>query len=229
MTRPQFPAFGPQGPGSRRRFFLIGNRLCIDFANTIYPPASGGALTCWGDLVAFFEAVGVLGPAHREHLTELETSAPDATAAAFRSALELRDAFRKTLEAIASGRSVLAAWVEPVNAVLRWTEGYDQLVPTGHPDQPWRLELVVREHRLEWLLAAIARSAADLVAEGPGAPVRKCASPACLLYFYDTSRTGRRRWCSMSVCGNRTKVAAHARHLRARALRRKKKPGANRE
>jgi len=57
----------------------------------------------------------------------------------------------------------------------------------------------------------VARALALLIAGGPGAGVRRCANPACVLYFRDRSRARRRRWCSMAVCGNRMKVAAHAR------------------
>ena len=39
--------------------------------------------------------------------------------------------------------------------------------------------------------------------------VRRCAHPNCVLYFYDTSKNGTRRWCSMAVCGNRAKAARH--------------------
>ncbi|MEV4357882.1 CGNR zinc finger domain-containing protein [Nonomuraea sp. NPDC049625] len=39
--------------------------------------------------------------------------------------------------------------------------------------------------------------------------IRRCAHPACVLYFYDTSRNGTRRWCSMDGCGSRTKAARH--------------------
>ena len=31
----------------------------------------------------------------------------------------------------------------------------------------------------------------------------------CRWIFYDTSRTGRRRWCDMATCGNRAKQARH--------------------
>ncbi|MFI6576444.1 CGNR zinc finger domain-containing protein [Nocardiopsis sp. NPDC050513] len=44
--------------------------------------------------------------------------------------------------------------------------------------------------------------------------VRGCANPACVLHFFDTSRNGTRRWCSMAGCGNRAKAARH--HARAR-------------
>jgi predicted RNA-binding Zn ribbon-like protein len=91
--------------------------------------------------------------------------------------------------------------------MLRVTEGHDELAfGAGR----WRIEFVARESGLEWLLAAVARSAAEIVAEGAGARVRVCANPECGLFFYDGSRTKRRRWCSMAVCGNRHKVASFA-------------------
>ena len=37
--------------------------------------------------------------------------------------------------------------------------------------------------------------------------VRKCGQ--CVLHFYDTSKKGTRRWCSMQLCGNRLKVVAY--------------------
>lgn len=39
--------------------------------------------------------------------------------------------------------------------------------------------------------------------------VRRCANPECTLHFHDTSKTGRRRWCSMASCGNRLKARRH--------------------
>jgi predicted RNA-binding Zn ribbon-like protein len=68
-------------------------------------------------------------------------------------------------------------------------------------------------------LAPIARSMADLVSQGRRAEIKRCANPRCVLYFRDRSRAHRRRWCSMAVCGNRMKVAAHARrHGRRRSI-----------
>jgi predicted RNA-binding Zn ribbon-like protein len=43
--------------------------------------------------------------------------------------------------------------------------------------------------------------------------LRKCER--CILHFYDTSKKGSRRWCSMNLCGNRSKVAAYASRKRA--------------
>ncbi|MEV2210010.1 CGNR zinc finger domain-containing protein [Streptomyces sp. NPDC050997] len=39
--------------------------------------------------------------------------------------------------------------------------------------------------------------------------IRGCAHEACILRFFDTSRNGTRRWCSMATCGNRAKASRH--------------------
>ena len=57
----------------------------------------------------------------------------------------------------------------------------------------------------------LAEAAARLLTEKDLDLVRRCENPACVLHFYDTSKNHRRRWCSMDLCGNRMKVAAHYR------------------
>ena len=64
------------------------------------------------------------------------------------------------------------------------------------------------------LLEPVARAALELVTQGDRARLRQCDADDCGLWFYDTSRNGSRRWCSMARCGNRAKVAAHYRRHR---------------
>jgi predicted RNA-binding Zn ribbon-like protein len=59
-------------------------------------------------------------------------------------------------------------------------------------------------------LAPIVADVADLLAHGDASRIRKCGDPECVLHFYDISKKGTRRWCSMNLCGNRSKVAAYA-------------------
>ena len=47
-----------------------------------------------------------------------------------------------------------------------------------------------------------------LLAESAGR-IKQCAHPHCVLWFYDTSKNGTRRWHSMTTCGNRAKAARH--------------------
>jgi predicted RNA-binding Zn ribbon-like protein len=65
------------------------------------------------------------------------------------------------------------------------------------------------EHRTpQQALAPLAEAAADLLANADFHLIRRCESEACVLWFYDRTRSHRRRWCSMASCGNRHKVAA---------------------
>ena len=64
------------------------------------------------------------------------------------------------------------------------------------------------------LWAPIIDGAADLLAETEISRIRQCES--CVVHFFDTSKKGSRRWCSMNICGNKIKVAAYQRRKRDR-------------
>ena len=70
---------------------------------------------------------------------------------------------------------------------------------------------------LDSMLWPVARSAADLLTSGELQAVRQCAGRACGWLFLDTSRNRTRRWCDMSVCGNRAKARRHHERLRSGA------------
>jgi predicted RNA-binding Zn ribbon-like protein len=65
------------------------------------------------------------------------------------------------------------------------------------------------------LLSTVARDAVDLLTGAYAHRIRACGAHGCRLLFVDTSRPGRRRWCSMERCGNRHKVRAHRARLTA--------------
>lgn len=64
------------------------------------------------------------------------------------------------------------------------------------------------------LLAFVAREAAALLGSETAERVRQCEADGCAILFLDTSRSGDRRWCSMSACGNKRKVAEFRRRKR---------------
>jgi predicted RNA-binding Zn ribbon-like protein len=57
------------------------------------------------------------------------------------------------------------------------------------------------------VVATIARAAVALLGGPDAARIRECGDDPCTRLFVDTSRAGSRRWCEMSGCGNRAKVA----------------------
>lgn len=191
-------------PSSASRTRLLGGRLAVDFVNV-------GLLNkhlSWEALIEFFERARVISSERGVHLLALPESDPKAAETLLFRARRLCDASRNLFLSLIRRERLDREWAAAVNEVLRITEGHDELVLDNGL---WRIEFMAREGGLDWLLAAIARSAAEIIVEGEKARLRQCANGNCGLFFCDTSRTRRRRWCSMSTCGNRHKVAAFAR------------------
>jgi predicted RNA-binding Zn ribbon-like protein len=187
------------------RLPLLGGRLSVDFANA----TPSNADLSWERLILFLESTDIVSSERGAQLLSLPQSDPQAAEALLLKAWRLGTALRKIFVAVTRKQKILTEWIAPINEILRITEGHDELVGQ---ENLWKIEFVAREGGLDWLLAAVARSGAEIVAEGPRARLRVCANPGCGLFFYDNSRTRRRRWCSMAVCGNRSKVAAFARN-----------------
>jgi predicted RNA-binding Zn ribbon-like protein len=95
--------------------------------------------------------------------------------------------------------------VDALNAFLARGHYRVQLVPAE--DGGVQIERRYEPRTAEQLLMPLAESAAELLATGDFSLVRKCEHPECVLHFYDRTKSHRRRWCSMAMCGNRHKVA----------------------
>ncbi|NUT01945.1 MAG: CGNR zinc finger domain-containing protein [Hamadaea sp.] len=63
---------------------------------------------------------------------------------------------------------------------------------------------------LSAMLAALALGQAD----GSARRLKACEADSCRWVFYDQSRNGSSRWCTMSLCGARSKNRAYRRRLR---------------
>jgi predicted RNA-binding Zn ribbon-like protein len=199
-------------PSPTPRLPLLGGRLSLDFVNA----APFNTDLSWERLIDFLESTNIVSAERGAQHLSLPQSDPQAAEALLLKARRLGSASRKVFAAMIRKQRIVAEWIEPLNEILRITEGHDELVGQ---DGVWKIEFIAREGGLDWLLAAVARSAAEIIAEGSRARLRLCANPDCGLFFYDNSRTRRRRWCSMAVCGNRSKVAAFARkHASARNI-----------
>ena len=56
--------------------------------------------------------------------------------------------------------------------------------------------------------APLAWAFAELLAKADFNRIRNCKNPECVLFFYDTSKSGTRTWCSLDMCGNKMLMAA---------------------
>jgi predicted RNA-binding Zn ribbon-like protein len=187
---------------------LIAGKLSLDFANELGPSSDFS----WEQLLRFLLLTRIISSERSQQLLALPQNDPRSAGSLLGKAQRLHASLHLTFSALLQKQTLSRDWVEPINDVLRVTEGHDEIL---EQNGKWGLEFVAREGGLDWLLAAVARSAAELIAEGASARLRICSNPDCGLFFYDTSRTRRRRWCSMSRCGNRHKVRAFSRRQSA--------------
>ena len=196
----------------RDGFLFVGKHLALDFLNT-RPIQNGEAielLSDFGALLRWFQAAGLLST---REMANLKLQGELVTA---RRALEamrpFREKLRKEVLAWEGGAHVHRSTVEELNQLMAAHPMLSKLEAIGNvPFMGPCFEPLLPED----LFAPLAHSAAKLFAEADRNRVRKCGQ--CVLHFYDTSKKGTRRWCSMQLCGNRLKVAAYAARQRLNA------------
>jgi len=86
---------------------------------------------------------------------------------------------------------------------------YSAVAPAEGSDGCLRFQVLRRWKSPESLLLPIGEALARLVTEMDFTQIKLCEGSACTLLFADKTRARNRRWCSMDICGNRAKQAAH--------------------
>lgn len=190
-------------------FLFLGGDLALDFVNTLVVDGAREPVdlaSTPAELTAWVAASG-LGA---------EYGVPAAIAPTVHAtALALRRALKAGFDALAAGVPIPDEALASLNAVLRVGPGME-LHRMGDEDLRLRpaVDLAADPTPLPWLLAD---AGARLLVGDRARLLRRCANhDACVLLFLDTSRSHTRRWCSMELCGNRSKVAAHGARSRGR-------------
>lgn len=179
----------------------------IDFLNTLdhedgFPREH---LERLDDALVWFVDRGVIHLEGADRARAQVTAQPAAADRDLTRVRAVRQALHEVAEAIAMHRVPSAAAIDTVNRALRARQVIELVAaPDGCS--------VDHRHVGDPVDDALARLAEPLVSEltaGHPERIRICASETCEWVFYDTSRTGRRRWCDMATCGNRAKAARH--------------------
>jgi predicted RNA-binding Zn ribbon-like protein len=176
------------GEDIARRF--RGGRPCIDLAHT----GGDGPAAAWEILHS---------PADLERWLAVITGAPAVRARAgdLEAARELRGAVWRSAGRRARGAPLAAEDVAMLNAHAAGPPMVVALDPEGR-------RAVTAAGSARQALSTLARDAIDLLSGPLAGRIRVCAADDCGLLLVDSSRPGRRRWCSMERCGNRAKVRA---------------------
>ena len=187
--------------------FESGN-LALDLLNTVRGPVGEvvDGVRAPNHLLAWLDASGL---SRVPHLAQTLPTPPVARRL-LTEVQRLRNDIERLLVAHRTGEVVAPHVLYGINRVLE--AGRASALLSVEESGAWLVELEVGEGPLA-VLAPIARAAAELVIATDPARVRRCASHSCLSWFVDTSKGGRRRWCSMATCGNRAKAAKHRQRL----------------
>ncbi|WP_433249583.1 CGNR zinc finger domain-containing protein [Actinomadura nitritigenes] len=182
-------------PVEELRFNFRSGRLCLAFVATVGERWRGNyeRLREPADLTRWYRECGLLDEAVAVTPTGLD------------AARTLREAIYRVAHAVMAGR-VAAAQDE---ATITAAAAVPALIPVLHKGTG-RLTLPA-DGGEQAALSTVARDAIDLFTGTAADRIRECASPECALLFVDTSRPGRRRWCSSAACGSKDRSAAYRR------------------
>ena len=191
-------------------FLFVANRPILDLLNT-KPVLADGPTELLPDLRALekwlIASETVTSAKAKATLRGWRNSSEAATF--LKQLIAFREKLREAVLRIESGSAPTDAFLTEVNSLL-----LQHPLPALLHKRGGR---VVRETSLELakptdLWSPIVDATADLLAETEVSRIRKCES--CVVHFFDTSKKGSRRWCSMNICGNKLKVAAYQRRKR---------------
>ena len=204
--------------GQRLPAIFVGDALGLDFLNSIATPVDtpidwiddGDGLLNWLEQAQLVPA---------DALTSVRMQAlPGELDAVADQARSLREWFRGFVRRH-KGRPLNAkclAQLEPLNRLLERDESFHRIVAAPRSEKrPFRFEAappMARARSSFWSRSA--RRWRSLVCTEDFSDVKACEGPACTLLFADHTRGRTRRWCSMALCGNRAKQAAHRHRLK---------------
>jgi predicted RNA-binding Zn ribbon-like protein len=177
---------------------MVRPDLCLEFVNTCYwrgQPEPTETLKAPEDLAAWAAANGCARPPRPPARREFER------------AIELREMLHRLFDAEAQDKAPAAHDLEAFNQALAQTPARTTLRRERGGGYLWDVD--VKSGTALALLAPVLWSAGDLLAGPRLDRVRRCANPQCGWVFFDDSRAGKRRWCSMQSCGNRAKARRH--------------------
>lgn len=197
---------GPEG----YVFELTGGNLCLDLANTLdsRPTTQPRELLLdFEDLVSWGVQTGAItGPMGRT-LRQQARRNPQGAKQALGNARKVREDVFRIFSALAAGHAAPDKALEGLNAAVSKAFSSRRLKAVGS-GMGWDWPESV-PHRLDRVLWPAVASAAELLTSDDLSRVRECEEERCAWLFLDRSKNRSRRWCDMTVCGNRAKARRH--------------------
>lgn len=185
-----------------------GRWLCILFCNTV----ENFRLEVLNDEIPDFAAWvqwsvkhGIVSAPVGRGLELWAEARPGAAALALTNARELRLQLFQLFSACAAGKTPEAKELVFLNDRISEALGHLELSSTD-ADMHLNFRDSTVPDRMLW---PVVYSAVQLLTDRDRARMRRCGGDKCTWMFIDESKNGSRRWCDMSICGNRAKSRKH--------------------
>lgn len=189
---------------------LLGGSLALDFINTVDPRHATRRTDYIPDYEALAEWAAYAGAVEQSAVERLQRVARSRSSAAIsvhRRTRALREASYGAIASALRDQPPRAVDVGCISRELARARAGERL---RHDGNSFIVDAVAASEPLELLLGPVALAIGGLLVSADLSRVRECpGDDGCGWLFLDTSRNGRRRWCSMQVCGNRAKARRH--------------------
>lgn len=189
-------------------FLFVGEHLALDFANTLLaahgePVETLNTLDDVLDWLVFSQLTTVV---EKQSLaTDLKSSAE--ASGLLEELRALRSSWKINLERLCEGKTISHDFLNHINELLKPALTHPSLLQ----DAAARKFHIRSEHAplepAKRILALVAGEVAKFLDSANLEYLRRCAGSDCVVFFYDRTKSHRRQWCSMAICGNRHKVA----------------------
>jgi predicted RNA-binding Zn ribbon-like protein len=191
-------------------FLFVANKPILDLLNTEPTLADRPTelLTDVRALEKWLIASGMVTSPKTKAIVRAWRHSTEATAF-LEQLIAFRERLREAVLRMENGSLPTDAFLAEVNSLLLQ---YPRRTSLRKRDGKVIRETLFEPGRPADLWAPIIGATADLLVETESSRIRKCES--CVVHFFDTSKKGSRRWCSMNICGNKLKVAAYQRRRR---------------
>jgi predicted RNA-binding Zn ribbon-like protein len=193
-------------------FLFLGNQLALDFLNTklILENKPQELLSNAAALERWLIAAGLVTSRKQRALVGTWRKSRQAEALV-RELVAFRERLRAALLRLEAGLLPGESFLAELDGLLKEHPQRTRLRKEG---SKLVLDALFEPRKPQDVWPPLAAATAELLARVEPSRIRKCESESCMVHFYDTSRKGSRRWCSMNLCGNRLKVAAYQRRRR---------------
>lgn len=183
---------------------LDGGVLCLDFVNTIpdrYDGTNRDLLGDFHDLIYWAKKAKAIDEAGYKSFQKAMTKSKLHSTEFLSETKKLRDLIYSIFHPISHQQKVKPRDLAEFNKISsRYFPLLEVVMGTNGYSEQWNIE----SNHFQLITAPIVKSARELLLSDKLLKVKECSN--CGWLFLDTTKNGKRRWCSMEDCGSKMKA-----------------------